>query len=328
MSEAALRLCVVGCGGIAHAYLTALRNVPDLQVTCAIDLDKPRADAAIAGSSTRTFTSVDAMLAESECDAALVLTPPNTHEEISIRLLAAGVHVLCEKPLATSTQSAQRMLQAAATAGRLLMMGSKFRYTKDMTRAHELLNQGLIGAPLLFENVFCTRVDMTERWNSVPAISGGGVLIDNGCHSVDIARYLLGPIEHVQAQFGKPVQRIKVEDTARLLFLSRSGTMGSVDLSWSLHKEVRSYVSIYGAEGTLEIGWQTSRYKLFRDSEWTLFGNGYDKIDAFRAQLANFAAAIRGREAPVIQEVDALASVQVIEAAYRSAAAPKWHVLA
>jgi predicted dehydrogenase len=327
MSNTTLRLAVIGCGGIAQAYLQALRQVPELELTSAIDVYRPRAEAAIGDSGARTFDSVEAMLAEAPCDAALVLTPPNTHEALSIRLLQAGVHVLCEKPLTTSTQSAMRMLQAAAASRRLLMMGSKFRYTPDMVKAHDLLAQGLIGDPLLFENVFCARVDMTRRWNSVRSISGGGVLLDNGCHAVDIARYLLGPIEHVQAQFAKPVQPLEVEDTARLLFESQGGTMGSVDLSWSLHKEVPSYVRIYGAKGTLEIGWKVSRYKLDGDRDWTVFGHGYDKIGAFRAQLANFAAAIRGREAPLINEVDALASVQVIEAAYRSAQAPKWHEL-
>src|SRR5262249_33100116 len=145
--------------------------------------------------------------------------------------------------------------------------------------------------------------------------------------AVDIARYLLGPIARVQAQFGKPVQPLEVEDTARLLFESRSGAMGSVDLSWSLHKEVPSYVRVYGAKGTLEIGWKVSRHKLDGRRAWPPSGQGYDKGGASAAQLANFAAAVAGRQPPVITDVDALASVQVIEAAYRSAHQHKWHEL-
>src|SRR5207247_2212527 len=154
----------------------------------------------------------------------------------------------------------------------------------DMAKAYALLTGGLIGEILLFENVFCTRVDMSRRWNGRRAIAGGGVLIDNGCHAVDIARYLLGPIARVQAQFGKAVQPLEVEDTGRLLFESKRGAMGSVDLSWSLHKEVPSYVRVYGAKGTLEIGWRVSRYKLEGQKDWTPFGQGYDKVGAFAAQ--------------------------------------------
>jgi predicted dehydrogenase len=165
---------------------------------------------------------------------------------------------------------------------------------------------------------------MASRWNSRRKMSGGGVLIDNGCHSVDVARFLLGPIERVQAQFGRQLQPLEVEDTARLLFIARSGAMGSVDLSWSLEKNVTSYVRLYGSRGTLEIGWRTSRYRLEGEEKWTVFGTGYDKLAAFQSQLRNFARTILGTEAPLITTEDALQSVLVIDAAYRSASADKW----
>lgn len=324
--NAPLRLAVVGCGGIAQAYLQALQRTPAFQLVAAVDADVARANAAATPHGARTASDLGALLAEGlKFDAALVLTPPNTHEALVTSLLASGAHVLCEKPLTVSTASAQRMLQAARTHQRTLMMGSKFRYTPDMSKAKALLDQGTIGDVLLFENVFCARVDMSKRWNSVRSIAGGGVLLDNGCHSVDIARYLLGPLARVQALFGKPVQKLEVEDTVRLMFEAGSGAMGAIDLSWSLHKEVPSYVRLYGSKGTLEIGWKVSRYKREGEKDWTQFGTGYDKVGSFAAQLANFAGVLRGTEAAVITDIDALASVQVIEEAYRSAHEQKWH---
>jgi predicted dehydrogenase len=120
------------------------------------------------------------------------------------------------------------------------------------------------------------------------------------------------------------VQPLEVEDTARLLFIARSGAMGSVDLSWSLEKNVTSYVRLYGSRGTLEIGWRTSRYRLEGEEKWTTFGTGYDKLSAFKSQLRNFTRTILGIELPVITTEDALQSVLVIDAAYRSASADKW----
>ena len=127
--------------------------------------------------------------------------------------------------------------------------------------------------------------------------------------------------------FGKPLQPVAVEDTARLVFESASGAMGSVDLSWSLHKEVPAYVRLYGEKGALEVGWKESRYKLSDSRDWIRFGDGYDKVEAFARQLANFAFAIRGDEPLVVTDADALASVQVLDAAYRSAREQKWHEL-
>ena len=149
------------------------------------------------------------------------------------------------------------------------------------------------------------------------------MLIDNGCHSVDIARYLLGPLAKVQAQFGRPVQPIDVEDTARMLFQSHSGALGSIDLSWSIHKQTDAYIRVIGTAGTLEIGWRGSRWKA-RDADWQTFGGGYDKVMAFRNQLQNFIATCRGDGPAVIDELDALASVEVIGAAYQSAAEARW----
>ncbi len=327
MGDRPLQLALVGCGGIASAYLQAMQGLDELQLAALVDVDPGRRT--LGGPGPTRLASVDELLAARASglgiDAALVLTPPATHEQLAVQLMAHGLHVLCEKPLAVTGDAARRMVAASRQHGRVLMMGSKFRYTPDMLRARQLLDEGVIGTLLLYENVFCSKVDMTRRWNSDPAVAGGGVLVDNGSHSVDIARYLMGPIRRVAAQFGRSVQPIRVEDTARLLFESADGAMGSVDLSWSLTKEVPSYVRLYGDRGTLEVGWKVSRFKREGEREWTPFGSGYDKVGAFRAQLQDFAAVVASGAAPRIGATDAMASVLVIEAAYRSARDHRWH---
>lgn len=317
-----LAVVLVGCGAIAGAYVQALRQVPGLRLGAAVDPD-PAARQRFADGGVPVAASVDTLPAGLRLAAALLLTPPHLHESLAVQLLHRGLHVLCEKPLATGVAAAERMLAAARAAGRVLMMGSKFRFTPDVAAAHALLAEGVCGDVVLYENVFCSHVDMTRRWNAVPAHSGGGVLIDNGCHSVDLARFLLGPIASVQATFGRRVQPIPVEDTARLAFVAAGGALGAIDLSWSVHKETDHYVRVHGTRGVLEVGWRGSRCKP-AGGGWRAFGHGYDKIQAFAAQLQNFAGVVRGDEAPVIGDADALASVVVIDTAYRSAAEQRW----
>lgn len=323
MSERPLRLLMLGCGGISRAYADALQRTPEFELVAVVD-PEPTARARFPVPGFAQLADLQA--AECAADAALVLTPPHHHEALSCALLQAGLHVLCEKPLAPTLPAAQRMLACAKQSNRRLMMGSKFRYTPDVQLAHALLQQGYCGDVVLYENVFCAVVPMVGKWQSDAACSGGGVLIDNGCHSVDVARYLLGPIAAVQAQFGKKVQPLEVEDTARLLFTAANGAMGVVDLSWSLFKETPAYVRVHGSLGTIEIGWQQSRCKRVGEPQWTPLGKGYDKIAAFAAQLRDFAANIRGAQ-PTIDDSDALASVAVIEAAYRSATQSRWITL-
>lgn len=232
--------------------------------------------------------------------------------------------MLCEKPLALTSEDASLMVDKAEEKGSLLMMASKFRYVDDVIKAKGIVDSGILGDIVLFENVFCSKVDMRDRWNADRNIAGGGVLVDNGSHSVDIARYLLGPITKVQAEEGKRVQDLEVEDTARLYFRTGSDIMGAVDLSWSIHKELESYIDLFGTEGVLSIGWKCSKYRQSEKLNWVTFGKGYDKLTAFSRQLENFVGSIKGEDQPLITASDALESVKVIEAAYKSAQINKW----
>src|SRR5215208_6993799 len=165
---------------------------------------------------------------------------------------------------------------------------------------------------------------MSRRWISNKAASGGGVLIDNGTHSVDIIRYFLGPIDDVLAVEGRRVQTLAVEDTVQLFVRTASGARGTIDLSWSLDKERDSYIEIYGSNGTVRVGWKESKFRQATSPDWVVFGSGYDKIAAMRAQVENFCAALRGQEPLLIAVDDAIASVAAIEQAYRSLDTAQW----
>jgi predicted dehydrogenase len=257
-------------------------------------------------------------------DAVLVCTPPSTHAAICEFFLSRKIPVLCEKPLAMDSASARSLVSLAEKNGTLFTMASKFRYTEDVVRAKSIVASGILGEIVLFENAFTSRVDMSSRWNSKPALSGGGVLIDNGTHSVDIVRYFLGPVAEVMAVEGKRVQGLPVEDTARMFVKSTSGVMGSIDLSWSLHKEIDSYIDVYGSAGTVRVGWKQSKYRQASSPDWVVFGNGYNKVQAMGSQVRNFAKTLLGEEKLLITGNDAIASVEVIEAAYRSMRDSHW----
>ncbi len=311
---------LVGTGGIAHSYAAAFQNNPHAQLVAVADV---RDDAATTFGAKYGVPAFDTHSALPDAEAVIVCTPPDTHTRITTDLLREGRHVLCEKPFTISSADARKMQYEAVKVGRLLTMGSKFRYVADVVKAKQLVAAGDIGEVILFENAFTSRVDMTGRWNCRPEVSGGGVLIDNGTHSVDVIRYFLGPLAQVHAVEGLRVQAIPVEDTARLFVRSATGVMGTIDLSWSINKELDWYVNIYGSRGTIQVGWKQSRFKPL-GGDWTVFGTGYDKVQAFTAQVTNVAKAVRGEEPLLITSDDAIASVEVIEAAYRSMSAAPW----
>jgi predicted dehydrogenase len=324
MNGTKLRFGMVGAGGIAQAYAQAFENCENARMVAVADIRADAARALAERLQCQCYDSYQAMSNRAKLDAVIVCTPPVSHLEICLYFLERRVHVLCEKPLSIDVKSAKRMIEAARRVGVKLTMGSKFRYAEDVIRAKSIVMSGILGEIILFENVFTARVDMSSRWYSDPKISGGGVLIDNGSHSIDLMRYFLGPLAHVQVVEGKRVQGLHVEDTVRIFIRSLSGVMGSIDLSWSIDKELDGYLNIYGSHGTIFVGWRQSKYRQSSSHDWVVFGKGYNKVQAFRSQINNFARAILGEEMLLITPEDALASVEVIEAAYNSLHQEHW----
>ncbi|MEZ6092981.1 MAG: Gfo/Idh/MocA family oxidoreductase [Pirellulaceae bacterium] len=323
--KSVLRIGIVGAGGIAQAYSQAFEQLGDaVRLVAVADTDASRAEAMASIHGAAAFSNHRQLLAETDLDGVIICTPPISHPEHCVDFLRAGVHTLCEKPVALNSAIAKSIVDVATETGTLFTMASKFRFVPDVIRAKEIIDEGGLGEIVLYENVFASFVDMSKRWNSDPSVSGGGVLIDNGTHSLDIMQYLLGPVTEIRVIEGKRIQPLEVEDTVNVFARTADGVIGSIDLSWSLSKQTPFFISVYGTLGTLQVGWRESQFKLQGESEWTRFGNGYNKIQAFVNQILNFAKAIRGEESLIVNADEALASVAAVDTAYASLAAEEW----
>ena len=323
------KFAIIGAGAISQAYAQAFQAISfqtynEAEVVGVADIRKPVADSLAEVLNCPSFDSYKALSDACELDAVVICTPPASHPEICHYFIEHGVHVLCEKPFAVNVKEALGVVDAAKEKGITITMASKFRYVDDVIKAKQIVDSGILGDIVLFENAFTARVEMANRWNSDPSLSGGGVLIDNGTHSFDIARYFLGPLAEVEVMEGKRSQGLDVEETVRIFIRSQKGVIGNIDLSWSINKELDRYISIYGSRGTVVVGWKEAKYHQSSSSEWVVFGNGYDKVAAFRNQLQNFTRAVRGEENLLINGADAVASVEVVEAAYKSLGENHW----
>jgi predicted dehydrogenase len=320
-----VRFALIGAGGIAQSYVQAFAGHPDAKLVAVCDVREEAAEALGERVVCPAYTSHTALTENGpQFDAAIISTPPDSHEAIAIHLANLKIHVLCEKPFTLTTAAAERMVAAARENRIVLTMASKFRYVEDMIKVKSLVASGVLGQVALVENKFTSRVDMSDRWNADPNVSGGGVLIDNGTHSVDILRYLIGPLTEVKVIQFPNVHKLPVEDTVQVFVRSARGIPATVDLSWSIDKELETYLNVFGTHGTAMVGWKESKYRQHSARDWVRFGDGYNKVQAFRDSLGNFARACRDGEPLLITAQDALASVQAIEAAYQSLREPHW----
>lgn len=191
------------------------------------------------------------VIEEPEIDIVLVCTPPNLHHEISITAMQHGKHVLCEKPLASSMAEAQNMVKEAKKFGVKLGCGFNLRHHPGIRQIHTWISNGSIG-PLF--SLRCRygiggREGYEKDWRTNLEISGGGELIDQGPHVLDLARWFLGGIDEVTGLLQTAYWPIApVEDNAFILLKSQSGAIASLHVSWTQWKPMFS-LEVYGQEG-------------------------------------------------------------------------------
>lgn len=311
-----LRIGLIGLGRAGGLHLEAIQGVSDAAVVAVCD-PVPSALQRAEAAGLSAYAGIEAMLDDAVLDAAVVCTPPDEHARTVAACLERGLDVLCEKPLALTRREVHGVLQAALRARRQVLVASKFRHVPALVRARELIHSGMLGEPACFEVSFASVVDMGGRWNSNPARSGGGVIVDNGSHAFDIVSFLFGRIDRVRAERIKALQPLTVEDSATIQVWAGDGVLGRIDLSWSLPIARDSYVVVHGSRGTVEVGWRESRVK-FAGGAWQEIGEAYDKLDAHRAMIARFVRVVRGTDWPWMTGVECLQVLGAIDASYRS----------
>lgn len=315
---------LVGAGRIAGTYAEILSRLPAFRLVAVVDPERAAAQAVAGPAGARDFASVEQLRAGPPLQAALVCTPPAAHAPAVRALLQQGLHVLCEKPLCLDASTSRELFALAAHQQRVLAMASKFRCVPDVIVARRLLAEGAIGKLVWFENTFAAPVPMQGRWNADPEQSGGGVLLDNGTHSVDLLRFVIGPMSEALALEGPRMQSLPVEDHALLHLRTADGAMGRIELSWSLDKADPYFLRLFGTKGRIFLGWKASHHWPEGETTPRALGPGYDKVIAFTRQLEDFGAAVRGEPHSLVSPGDAIASVESIEAAYASMRSGQW----
>jgi len=321
MKPKTLRLALIGAGGIGHAHQKAWASVPGASIVAVVDTDLERAKTMAKELEAEPFANHDEMLQAVEVDAVDVCTPPAYHRTPVEAALAAGKHVLCEKPLADQPDSARAMVQAAKAAGKLLMTAFCHRFHPPVARVRELIDEGTLGEIRMFRNRFAGPfAGVEDVWFSNPAVSGGGCLMDTSVHSVDLFRFLAGEVARVEGAGVTVSSSIRpgVEDTAAMLLVSKSGAIGIIEASWTLPGGV-NVVEVYGTKGVAFVHYWDGFQSRYQIEGMTGFAPLPEEGDRFVGEVSHFAAAVRGECELSVTGFDGQRAVEVIYEAYRSA---------
>ena len=214
-----VRVALVGCGKVAQIHATALRSLPEAELFAAGDVSADRAEAFAAKYGVQPFTDLGTMLRESGPEAIIIGTPHPLHAEAAVRAAEAGVHVLVEKPLAATLADCDAMLGAARKSGVTLGAISQRRFLEPVQRMKRAIDEGKIGAPALGVFIQYSWRDAayyrSDPWRGKWDTEGGGVLVNQSPHQLDILTWLMGPVAEVSgywANLNHPT--VEVDDTA------------------------------------------------------------------------------------------------------------------
>ena len=318
-----MRIGIIGFGRAGRVHLEAWREVAGVDVAVVSDPSPAVVEAARA-EGLHAVADTCELLSMPGLDAVSICAPPVDHAPLAITALQHGLHVLCEKPLAIRGPAAMRMIQTASRTGRQLLLATKFRYGPDLIIARELIAIGAIGEVVAFEIDFSSRVNMVGRWNSRRSVSGGGVIIDNGCHAFDIVGFLFGPVTRVLATRLRPAQPLAVEDSATVMVEVSKGLIGRIDLSWSHATQRETYLMIHGTEGSIDVGWRGSRVRVMGQEPRPLDVGVYDKHASHVSMMNAFLAVVSGTRRPWISPGECLRTVAAVEASYHSLRSGGW----
>jgi predicted dehydrogenase len=327
-----LRGALVGFGGVAEfGHLPGYRRDARFEICAVVDPERAARERAVRASSDRVrpYSDLAACLAAERLDFVDVATPPSEHVEAVERAVAAGLHVLVEKPLARTLAEAVRIQHAARRAGVALAVVHNWHHAPPFRAAREALEEGAIGTPREVEFV----TERTEpagggarSWRLDAEIAGGGILVDHGWHQLYLARALLGGSDPGSVQAETERRRwsaFSVEDTARVCVRYRGGAQAELRLTWAA-RERRTLVTIRGESGALRIEgggvWVAARGEPERS--WPTQSDAPD--DSYHASwfpgvLDAFSRAVREPASAAANQREALLCQAVIDAAYRSA---------
>ena len=337
---AVLRFGIIGIGNIAAIHATAIENTPDAKLVAIATRNPERGQAFAATHNATYFSDHRTLLTQDNIDAVAICTPHDLHSPMTLDAAAARKHILLEKPMAITTDDCDSMIAACEQAGVTLGIIFQMRFDPLSRRLKALIDAGELGRLLwVSANIIWYRSDEYYRsgpWRGTLAHGGGGVLVNQASHLIDLMLWLDTPNmpARVTAQMKTLNHQIEVEDGVAAILEYADTKMGLIQATTVAYPGYPEHLEFHGTRGS------AMYHKGQGRLEWHLIDPKQDHIEeapvdsgaagptssnaaGHIAQYQDFVTAVRNHTAPAIDGREGRKSIQLIEALYRSACAKK-----
>jgi len=344
-----LRFGVVGCGAIHGTHADGIKGIENAELIGFYDILPEKACAAAEKHGAYAAKSLPDLM--ERVDAICVCVPSGDHATVGVEAAKAGKHVVCEKPIDVTVPAARSLIRACGEAGVTLTVISQHRFAKDIQQVRTAAQSGSLG-PLIagdmYNKWFRTQAYYDSGdWRGTIKLDGGGCLMNQGVHYVDMLQWIMGGVRAVRAQTRTVSHvRIEVEDIANAMIEFENGAVGIIQASTSYYPGLAERLEIHGQWGTAII--EGDRLKVWEVDEKAaaegLYGRGVQAqptpniqthgdakdgtgaadpsaiwSEQHRLQLDDFTKAVLGRNSPFITGEMAIEPLKVILAVYESA---------
>ncbi len=336
---------VVGCGVIGPTHCEAINAVPGAQLRAVCDTNPAQAQKLAQQYDVPFYTDLADFLNQPGLDAVTVCIPSGYHAQVGIEVAQAGKHLLVEKPIEVSLKAALRLIESCEQNNLRLGVISQHRFAKDILWTKEAIEAGKFGSLILGEaSIKWYRSQQyydSGEWRGTKAIDGGGALMNQGIHYIDLLQWLMGPVVSVKAEIVTRTHQIEVEDLAIAILRFANGALGSITSSTSIFPGLSERLEIHGSDASAlieadvlrkyydrqnveEVGHYGQKPAAIHSEDDPVPGGAANPAaigqSLHTAQVADFVAAIVEGRDPAITGRAALRPLEIILAIYRSAA--------
>ncbi len=320
-----MKVAVIGLAGVGKAHVDRWAAIPDVELVSVCDIVPQIAAEFASKYGVKTYTSTEEMLDKENLTAISVCTPPKIHLALTQMAAERGVHVLCEKPMASTVVDCQGMIDVCKANGVVLQIGHKKRYMPSLLRLKEL-TEGEFG-PIQYMVHRYPHPGMSHKDWFWAEDDGGGPILENAVHAADILGFLMGDVARVYAEGGTffaPDRKPQL-DCAMFTLRFKSGAIGVVNAGM-VSMGSFSFEDFYVANenGVAEVTGGFDRAEIlryaFRDNPNDVQEESYPNFDAFRAEIESFITCIQTGSKPRASGEAGLKAVAICRAVKESAA--------
>lgn len=252
-----LQFGIIGCGVIGRLHAEAITSLPDAQLVAVADIIPELAQKLAEAFHVTPYSDFQQMLAREQLDVVDVCTPSGMHGKDACQVMRAGAHVIIEKPMEISRAAIEEMLRVQQETGVKLAVISQHRFDPDTGQVHDLIEQQAFGRLVLGNALVpwwrSQAYYDSGAWRGTWELDGGGVLMNQSIHSIDVLQWLMGPVKSVFAYTDTLVHRMETEDVAVAVLRFANGALGTIAATTGTYPGTGTRIEIYGDKGSAVI---------------------------------------------------------------------------